>query len=192
MDVFYFISLLILVFVGVPIGIGFLLYFIPKKLGYPKLGKYLTLGFGVAVLTLFLAVIFEDHFFTKNAAKKLVEEQEILLNDKFDLVYNKSMYSPGDYYHTFTLIISEGDRYNAIEKIKKSDTFKKIGEPIKDLLCENSENYYFGIKQTQNYETENAFVREYFKPNGKGYAPTFRRIIIYKKENKLVFEDIDL
>ena len=193
MDTFLFIALLVLIFIGVPIGIGFLLYFIPKKLGYPKLGKYLTLGFGVIIIAFILADIFKDQLFTKNTAKKLVEEQEILLDDKFDLVHNKSMSGIGDYYHTFTLIISEKDKRNAIEKIKSSADFKKPTEPIKDLLYENFENHYFGIKQIQNYETKNSFVREYFKPSGKkGYAPTFRRIIIYKEENKLVFEDIDL
>jgi hypothetical protein len=45
---------------------------------------------------------------------------------------------------------------------------------------------------TQNYETEKAFVREYFQPSGqKGYAPTFRRISISKSDNELTFEDID-
>jgi hypothetical protein len=193
MDTFYLISLLALVFVGIPILIGFLLYFIPKKLGYPKLGKYLTFGFGCIIILFVLAEVFGDQLFTKNAAKKLIEEQEILLNDNFELTHNKSMSGIGDYYHTFTLIISDNDEKNAIEKIKKSVDFKKINEPIKDLLFENRNNYYFGEKQTQNYETENSFVREYFKPSGKeNYAPTFRRIIIYKGENKLVFEDIDL
>lgn len=51
---------------------------------------------------------------------------------------------------------------------------------------------YFGPKVTQNYETENAYVREYFEPSGReGYAPTFRRISISKTKNELIFEDID-
>ena len=192
MDIFLFIALLLLVFVGVPIGVGFLLYFIPKKLGYPKLGKYLAVGFGVIIITFILADIFKDQLFTKNAARKLVEEQEIFLNDKFDLVHNKSMSGIGDYYHTFTLIISEKDKHNAIETIKNSAEFIEMGKPIISLLPKNLDNRYFGIKQVQNYETENSFVREYFQPSGKkGYAPTFRRIIIYKEENKLIFEDIN-
>lgn len=43
----------------------------------------------------------------------------------------------------------------------------------------------------QNYETENVFVREYFKPGGqKGYAPAFRRISIRKETNESTLEDI--
>ena len=192
MDIFYFISLLILIFLGVPTAIGLLLYFVPKKLGYPKLGKYLALGFGIILIVFILAEVFRDQLFTKNAAKKLVEEQEILLNDNFELTNNKSMFAIGDYYHTFTLLISDNDKKNAIEKIKNSVDFKKPNEPVQYLLHENFNNRYFGVKQIQNYETENSFVSEYFEPSGKeGYAPTFRRIIIYKDENKLVFEDID-
>ena len=192
MDVFYLLALLGLVFVVIPIGIGLLLYFIPKKLGKPKLGKYLTLIYGLIIALLIIATLFEDQFFTKNSAKKIVEEQEILLTDKFDLVHNESMSAIGDYYHTFTLIISEKDKNNAIEKIKNSSNFKKQNEEVRDLLRENFKNHYHGKKQTQNYETKNSFIREYFKPSGnEGYAPTFRRIIIDKKENKLIFEDID-
>ena len=190
MGILYLISLVFIVYVGVPIVIGSLLYFIPKKLGRPKLGKYLSLGFGIITIIFILTDIFEDHLFTKNAARKLVEEQEILLNDKFDLAHNKSAFFISDYYHTFTLIISEKDKHNAIEEIKNSAEFIEMGEPIKNLLYENSRNRYFGMKQIQNYETENTFVREYFKPSGKeGYAPTFRRIIIYKYENRLIFEE---
>ena len=50
---------------------------------------------------------------------------------------------------------------------------------------------YTGKKITQNYEDSTRFVREYFEPNGQGYAPTYRRIEIDKTENKLIFEDID-
>jgi hypothetical protein len=41
-------------------------------------------------------------------------------------------------------------------------------------------------------EVIDAYVREYFQPSGQeGYAPTFRRISIYKNKNELTFEDID-
>jgi hypothetical protein len=177
--------------VGLPIGIGCLLYFIPKKLGYPKTGKYLTIIFGLLVFTMVLWTVFEDHLFTKGNAKELVEEQQILLQDKFELKENKSTSAIGDYYHTFTLKISERDKQNAIVKIKSADNFKTDNTSINQTLY-LSDNRYFGPKVTQNYETENSYVREYFEPSGrKGYAPTFRRISISKAKNELTFEDID-
>ena len=191
MDAFLFIGLLILVFVGIPVGIGLLLYFVPKRLGHPKTAKYLTIGYGVLVLTITLFIVFEDQLFTKNSAYKLVSEQGIELNDEFELIHNESMSAIGDYYHTFTLKISESDKQKAISEIKNANNFQSNDSSIDHLLY-LSDNRYFGPKVTQNYETENAFVREYFQPSGqKGYAPTFRRISIDKEANELTFEDID-
>lgn len=191
MDEFLFIGFLILVFVGIPIGIGLLLYFVPKRLGHPKTAKYLTIGYGFLVLTITLFIVFEDQLFTKNSAYKLVSEQGIELNDEFDLIHNESMSAIGDYYHTFTLRISESDKQKAITEIKNADNFQSDNSSVDHLLY-LSDNRYFGPKVTQNYETENAFVREYFEPSGqKGYAPTFRRISIDKETNELTFEDID-
>jgi hypothetical protein len=191
LDAFLLIGLYILVFVGLPIGLGWLLYFVPKKLGYPKTGKYLTIIFGLLVLTIILWTVFEDQLFTKDNAKELVEEQQIVLADKFELEENKSMSAIGDYYHTFTLKISERDKRNAVLKIKSADNFKTDNSSIDQTLY-LSDQRYFGPKVTQNYETENAYVREYFQPSGqKGYAPTFRRISISKTKNELTFEDID-
>ena len=190
MDSLLFIGLLILVFVGIPIGLGLLLYFIPKKLGYPKTAKYLTIGYGLLVLAFGFFIAFEDQLFTKNDARYLVEEQGLKLTGEFVLTENKSMFAIGDYYHTFTLEISKLDKQNAISIIKSSVNFKTDNSSIDQMLY-LSDKRYFGPKVTQNYETENAYVREYFKPSGQeGYAPTFRRISISKIKNELTFEDI--
>lgn len=192
MDSILFIGLLILVFIGLPIGLGLLFYFVPKKLGYPKTAKYLTISYGLIVLTIGLFIAFEDQLFTKNNAKELVEEQDFKLVDKFELLENESMSAIGDYYHTFTLKISETDKQNAIFKIKNADNFKRDNGSIESLMYQQAPGRYFGKKVIQNYETEKTYVRAYFEPSGKeGYAPTFRRISINKTENELTYEDID-
>ena len=191
MDAIILIGLYILVFIGLPIGLIWLFNFIPKKLGYPKTGKYLAIIFGLFVLTIILWTAFEDQLFTKDNAKELVEEQQIILTDEFELTENKSNSAIGDYYHTFTLKLSDRDKQNAISKIISADNFKKDNSSVDQTLY-LSDDRYFGPKVTQNYETEKAFVREYFQPSGqKGYAPTFRRISISKSDNELTFEDID-
>lgn len=134
--------------------------------------------------------VFEDDLFTKNDAKELIQEQQIILNDNFSLKHNESIWAIGDYYHTFTLEISKTDKANAIIEIKQSENFKLVDEPISDLYFD-SEDRHNGSSRTQNYENEKSFVREYFKPNGYGYAPTYRRITIDKNKNEIVFEDID-
>ena len=58
MDEIILIGLYILVFVGLPIGFGWLLYFVPKKLGYPNAGRILTVTFGLVILTGIYAIIF--------------------------------------------------------------------------------------------------------------------------------------
>ncbi len=191
MDAIILIGLYILVFIGLPIGLIWLLNFIPKKLGYPKAGKYLAIIFGLFVLTIILWFAFEDQLFTKDNAKELVEEQQIILADEFELTENKSTSAIGDYYHTFTLKISDRDKQTAISKIISADNFKKDNSSV-DQTIYLSDDRYFGPKVTQNYETEKAFVREYFQPSGqKGYAPTYTRISISKLDNELTYEDID-
>lgn len=192
MDSILFIGILILVFIGIPIALGLLFYFVPKKLGYPKTAKYLTIAYGFFLLTLGLYIAFEDQLFTKNNAKELVEEQGIKLTDDIEILKNESMSGMGDYYHTFTLKISENDRQNAISKIKSAHDYKTINGSIKKLIYQPVPNRYLGKKVFQNYETGESFVREYFKQSDQeGYAPTFRRISINKTKNELTFEDID-
>jgi hypothetical protein len=192
LDSILFIGLLILVFIGIPIGLGLLCYFVPKKLGYPKTAKYLTIVYGLFVLTIGLYIAFEDQLFTKHNAKELVEEQDIKLKDDFELLKNESMSAIGDYYHKFTLKISERDKQNAITKIKSVDNFKTSNSSIVTLMHRPQPERYFGKKVVQNYETENSFVQEYFEPSGReGYAPKFKRISISKSDNELTFEDID-
>lgn len=191
MDSLSFIVLLFMVFIGIPIGLGLLFYFVPKKLGYPKTAKYLTFAYVLFVLTIVFYIAFEDQLFTKSNARELVEEQDFKLVDEFELLRNESMSAIGDYYHTFTLKISERDKQNAIYEIKSSDNFKAANFSIDHVFHFNGERY-FGSKVIQNYETENSFVREYYKPSGReGYAPTFRRIAFSKTKNELIFEDIE-
>jgi len=190
LDSILLIGLLILVFIGLPIGLGLLFYFVPKKLGYPKTAKYLTIAYGLIVLTIGLFIAFEDQLFTKNNAKGLVEEQDFKLQDEFDLIKNESFSAIGDYYHTFTLKISERDRQEAILKITSSKDY----HTSKDITDNHpyTHDRYLGPKITWNYENEYSYVREYFEPSGRqGYAPTFRRISISKTNNELTFEDID-
>ena len=174
MGTLLFIGLLILV------SVGLLIYFVPKQFGYLKTSKYLTIGYGLILLIIAFFIVFEDQLFTRSSANELVAEQGFELVDEFELVHNKTMVAMGDYYHTFTLEISERDKIKAISEIKNSNNFQSENSSIESMLYQ-MDNRYFGPKVTQNYETENAFIREYFEPSGrKGYAPTFRRVSISK------------
>lgn len=182
------ITALILIFVT--LGIILLVYLILKKLGYPKAGIYISIILTLLIVIITTLIIFEDDLFTKSDARKLLIEQNIQIRNDFDLRENKSMFSPGDYYHTFTLIISPDDKLRIIKEIKSASNFVKTDQSESGL--DNQDDYYNGPKRIKNYETEAYFVRELFEPHGKGYAPTWRKIEIDKKANELIFEDIDL
>jgi hypothetical protein len=172
------------------VGLIFLTYWIPKKFGYPKIGKFLGIFLGIFFSLLIIYIIFEDQFFFKRDARKLLSEQDIHLTDNFEIIENKSMSGIADYYRTFSLAISEHDKNLIIEQIKKSNNFKGIKDHKIHIM--HSTNKYFGSKIIQNYESENQFVRECFEPSGKkNYAPTYRKIEINKQDNKLIFEDIE-
>jgi hypothetical protein len=190
LDYYILIGFLILVFLGIPVGVGLLLYFVPKKLGYPKLAKYLTIAYSIFVLLMVLFLAFIDRLFTNEDANRLIKEQGFKFKDEFTLQKNESSFGIGEYYHTFTLKISKRDKLEAILKIKSSTNFYTSTEVLENPT--DTLNHYFGPKIIWNYENENSFVREYFQPSGKkDYAPTYRRISISKTKNELKFEDID-
>jgi len=92
------------------VGLIFLTYWIPKKFGYPKIGKFLGIFLGIFFSLLIIYIIFEDQFFFKRDARKLLSEQDIHLTDNFEIIENKSMSGIADYYRTFSLAISEHDK----------------------------------------------------------------------------------
>jgi hypothetical protein len=186
MEIFITTGIVILVII---IGIVWLSFWIPKKLGYPKFGKYLSIIIGIIIAIFILTEIFEDELFSKNDPEELLKEQNIVLINEFELTENKSMSGIGDYYHTFTLKITSQDKSKIINEIKKSKNYNSNLET--ENYFANREDYYNGPKRIMNYETENQFVRELFQPNGNNYAPTWRKIEIDKNSNLLIFEDID-
>lgn len=97
----------------------------------PKTGKVI----GIGVFTIFTCfstyIIFEDHFFFKNSARKELKEMNLVLNDDFEILKNESG-GFTDYYHIFELKISQNDLNRLIEnKNLKNNTiivaWKEIG-----------------------------------------------------------------
>ncbi|PYF74024.1 hypothetical protein [Pedobacter nutrimenti] len=175
--------LFILIIFGIAI---FLCYWIPKKFGFPKTGKILAWIAGFSIVILIGTFIFEDQFFTKSNAKNFLFQQGIILNDDFEIMENKSMWGPGDYYNTFSLKISTKDRLRLIKEISSAVNFKIINKSEEDDIQKMKSD-----KIIQNYETETQFVRTYFEPSSGNYAPVYRKIEIDKKKDLLIFEDIE-
>lgn len=85
--------ILILVFIGLPIGIGLLFYFIPRKLGYPKVAKYLTLTYAVILLVIASRYYFEDRRQDrKNANAILLADREAPLGWMYLRIFEDSSF----------------------------------------------------------------------------------------------------
>ena len=186
-----FLSIILILLVLIPtafcIWLVYILYSIPAKSGQKKLGIFLSSIAGLFFIYIAVSMIFEDELFSKNEAENLLVEQNITLNNDFELLENKSMSGIGEYYHTFSLKITSEDRIKLINEIKNSKNFDL--DPKSENYFDNREDYYNGPKRIKNYETEKQFVRELFEPQGKGYAPTWRKIKVDKDENILEFVD---
>ncbi len=184
MDEFVFWLILFFVFIVLPFGFGFLLYFIPKKLGFIKTGIAFSVGYFLLLFGLLLYGIFEDDLFTKNQAKDLLETENIYLKDDFKILENES----NEFFHRFELEISADDKTALINKIKMAKNFK----PEKDTITfiESKLDRYLGPEVYKNYETVEYFIHERFKPNGEGYLPTWITISVAKTENKLMYKQM--
>lgn len=184
-----FYVIVFIIFLLIFSGITFLFYWIPKIFGYPRLGKVLGGLIGVFFIVITILTIFEDQLFSKRDAIKLLTRQEIVLNDDFELLINESMSGIGDYYHTFTLRISESDKERIVNEIIAAKNFSQ-NIPTCGYFSDQ-EDYYNGPKRIKYYETETRYIKELFEPQGKGYAPIYRVVGIDKIDNLLIFEDID-
>lgn len=183
--------LIILLTIGLVVGLIYLGYWIPKRFGNKKLGKWIAGILSITFLTLILSVVFEDELFFKSDAKKLLAEHNIELKDDFKLNSNQFT-GISDFYHSFELKITETDKERLKNKITNADNYQNYVDDRFDIRADKPR--YSDKNQVQeftaNYQTEWGFVYEYYKPNEKGYNPTFNRISILKKENKLIYENI--
>jgi len=181
--------LLFLFFVIIPVGIGIVIYKLIVRSGSKRNATIFAVIYGLILTVTAVSIIFEDELFTKGDALELLREQRIELADGFSIVENQSMSGIGDYYHTFTLQISEKDKFKIIEGIKQAHNFI----PFVDSAATDfypTEDRYEEKRTEYNYETEYQYIREYFQGNGQSYAPTHRKIKVQKKTNEIVFEEM--
>lgn len=167
-----FALIIIFIFIVVPVLVGWLIYFITKKLGHPKLARWLTLGY-FAILFLFgVSILFNDEIFTKDDAQELLATPDIHLKEEFRILENRSEWL-GDFYHTFTLSITEQHKNDIIRSIRYATETEVNNSPSKTV---------------KNYEVEEAFVRELFETAQEGYAPVNIKITVNKTGNTLKYE----
>ena len=181
-------GLSILFFISIIVGLIYLAYWVPKKFGNRKLGLWLSGILTTGLLILIFATIFEDKFFFKSDVREKLNEHNFELKDDFIIISNES----GGFsdYLQFRLTISSTDRQILIEQIKSADNYKEVVEEMYDLrggkIRYSEKDTFF----TSNYQDKWNYIFEFYKPNKKGYAPTWDRISISKSENELTYERV--
>jgi len=171
-------------FVG---GVIFLSYWIPKIWGYKKAGKIIAGVVSVCFLIFFIKVYIDDYLFFKGDALEFLAEQNIDLKDDFEIIEHKQV-GTVDYYRRFELLISKPDKQRLIKELTTSVFYQ---DSISGYLhLPNTQERYIGDTITVNYQTQYEYKSEFYRPNGKGYAPTYRIISIPISESKLIFEEI--
>lgn len=180
-------GLSILLFISILVGLIYLAYWFPKRLGKRKLGLWLSGIFIVGILTLIMATVFEDQFFFKSDAKEKLKEHNVELVDDFKIVSNESG-GFMDYFHQFKLKISLTDKLRLIDQIKSADNYQDEIQDMFDLRLGKIRHSDKITSFIANYQEEKNYIFEYYKPNKPGYTPTWVRISISKTENKLTYE----
>jgi hypothetical protein len=168
-------GLLLIGVILVTIGTIFLSYWIPKRLGYKKIGiaisSILTIGLIILIIGEF---VIKDYLFFKSDAKTFLSNHSIILNDNFEITYNDTD-EMLDAYQRFILEISSADKLRIIESIKSSDNF---GEKDSVEQPENS-------VRTVNYEDNYAFIRKSTQTFGRGEISIIEIIEVSKDRNSL-------
>jgi hypothetical protein len=108
--------------------LGIFLY-LKKKYNYnkaKKISKILLIIVSIIYFVFFIFFVAGNVFFFKYNASQLLAEQDIILNDDFDILENHSYSDFADYEHYFRLKISKKDKINLINDIKYSNNFKYL------------------------------------------------------------------
>lgn len=143
------------------------------------------LGFLTLLTLRIFSSNFREHPFSARDVNKLLELHEIHLNDDFELT-NKKISGVMDYTLEFELLISESD------KSQTEDLIKKLINKQQDLDISNADQLtsnYQGIDTTFYFASEqrNSWNLEFYHKLSNDYIRTQDVIEISKQTNKLSF-----
>ncbi|MGL5785478.1 MAG: hypothetical protein ACRCX4_01460 [Bacteroidales bacterium] len=147
---------------------------------------------GLIVLAGTISFFFIDRTVSKNEMREYLKKHEIVLQDDFRVLnVMEGGYYQG-YYFEVSAEVSARDKQVIIDKIRLSSDFDRDGEDTQRLISKvPREEYYSSPRLTQDYETSESFIREYFESNGEGYAPDFGQLIVSKKDNIVYYIETD-
>lgn len=189
-ELLFIIGLLLLILPFIII-FGIFLY-LKKKYNYnkaKKISKILCIIVSSFYFVFFIFSVAGDAFFFNYNARQLLAEQDIILNDDFNILENHSYSDFANYEHYFRLKISKKDKNNLINEIKNSKNFKYLVNGNSELdNWLDSVVRHKGTEINRNIETYKYYLREIYKPIPNS-MPIHRSIYIYKEDNILIFEE---
>lgn len=147
---------------------------------------------GLIVLAGTISFFFIDRTVSKSEMREYLKKHEFVLQDDFRVLnVMEGGYYQG-YYFEVSAEVSARDKQAIIDKIRLSPDFDRDGEDTQRLISKvPREEYYSSPRLTQDYETSESFIREYFESNGEGYAPDFGQLIVSKKDNIVYYIETD-
>ena len=139
------------------IQIIFIFYWAFRLYGRKKIGTISALIISGFFLLIIMQPWISDWTFNKRDAQKILTYHGFNLNDNFKIIRNESG-GFRDYYHSFTIEISDSDYQTIAKTIRNSNNYQGL---ITDLTKQLPMAGYRTF-DTVNYETNYHIEREYF------------------------------
>lgn len=165
--------------------IVFVSYWALINLRFIKAARISLVVFGILAMLPVLSFALEDYFFFKSDAKTFLQDNEIVLQDKFKI---KSNHIEGftDLYQKFELEITTADKERIIKQLTSSSYY--IGTVSESHHLPSKVESYITPKVTKDYKIGQNIVRESYQRLRQGYVSDHDIITVSESNNVLTFE----
>lgn len=164
------------------IQILFIVYWTFRLYGRKKTGSILTIVVAGIFTLIVLQPWISDWTFNKRSAQNILSYHGFMLTDDFEILKNESG-GFRDYYHSFTIEISDFDYQTIAKKIRSSENYQGI---ITDLTKQLPMAGYKAY-DTVNYETNYHVEREYYSKQKMDDGTFHFHFQLSKKKNELSY-----
>ena len=161
----------------------FLSFWIFQSRGRRKIGVIVSSFITFSFLLLVMQPWISDLTFNSNDAKEIMQYHGFELTDDIDLIKNESG-GFRDYYHTFTIKISQADHNRITKEIRRSKDFYRY-ETLE--LIGKLPTVDWKTNDTMNYETKAHYVREYYSDKKMKDGTFHFRFYLSKNTNELEY-----
>lgn len=167
----------------------YLIYWIPKHLGYRKIGVLCSATLVVSALAHIILFVFSNVLFSKSDAGRMLAGHGFGLSAGFEILSNEES-GIGDYSQRFELKISAEDKSRLERLIMTSQNYRGYignGFQIRSTLPRYAEGDTIFMA---GYQDSLHYVCEFYQPHEKGFKPVWDKISIPKRGNKLIYERV--